>query len=77
LKYKNDTIIINITTDIKKKGGFCMTTKKDLDISKEMRNLKKILKQIPKDRQAIAQSLYNELEFMQKTLETLREQVTQ
>ena len=52
-----------------------MAIKKDLDISKEMRNLKKILRQIPKDRQAIAQSLYNELEFMQKTLDILRQQI--
>ena len=52
-----------------------MAINKDLDISKEMKDLKRILKQIPKDRQAIAQSLYNELEFMQKTLETLRQQV--
>lgn len=44
-------------------------------ISKEMKELKRILNQIPADRQAIAQSLYNELEFMQKTLVKLREQV--
>lgn len=43
--------------------------------SKEMKELKKILKQIPKDRQAIAQSLYDELEFMQQTLSRLKEQV--
>jgi hypothetical protein len=50
---------------------------KNIPISKEMKELKQILKQIPADRQAIAQSLYNELEFMQKTLITLREQVNE
>lgn len=54
----------------KSKGSVFMTT-----ISKEMKELKRILNQIPADRQAIAQSLYNELEFMQKTLVKLREQV--
>lgn len=51
------------------------TFKKDIDISKDMRELKRTLKEIPKDRQAIAQSLYTELAFMQKTLQSLREQV--
>lgn len=49
---------------------------KNVDVSKEMKELKKILKQIPEDRQPIAQSLYNELEFMQKTLEQLKETIT-
>lgn len=44
-------------------------------VSQEMKKLKTILKQIPKDRQPVAQSLYNELVFMQKTLETLKQQV--
>lgn len=52
-----------------------MGSVKDLDTSKEMKKLKTILKQIPKDRQAIAQSLYNELVFMQKTLEVLKQQI--
>lgn len=43
--------------------------------SREMKQLKAILKQIPKERQAIARSLYNELVFMQQTLETLRQQI--
>lgn len=47
----------------------------DLDLSAEMKKLKSILKKIPKDRQPIAQSLYNELVFMQKTLETLKTQI--
>lgn len=54
-----------------------MTLAKNTIISKDMKELKRILKQIPKDRQAIAQSLYNELEFMQKTLVKLREQIEQ
>ncbi|GAA0121737.1 hypothetical protein UT300018_10530 [Clostridium faecium] len=49
--------------------------KKNIDISKDMKALKKILKDIPKDRQPIAQSLYNELLFMQNTLIKLKEQV--
>ena len=52
-----------------------MTLPKVTDISKDMKKLKAILKQIPKDRQAIAQSLYNELVFMQKTLEILKQQI--
>jgi prefoldin subunit 5 len=53
-----------------------MATKtKVSDISKDMKQLRELLKQIPADRQAIAQSLYNELEFMQKTLETLKKQI--
>ena len=54
-----------------------MTSSKNTVISKDMKELKRILKQIPKDRQAIAQSLYNELEFMQQTLVKLREQIEQ
>lgn len=52
-----------------------MTIKKDIDISSDMKKLKTILRQIPKERQAVAQSLYNELVFMQKTLATLKQQV--
>lgn len=44
-------------------------------LSKEMKKLRTIMKTIPKDRQAIAQSIFNELEFMQKTLVTLKEQI--
>lgn len=48
---------------------------KNIDLSKEMKGLKKILKDIPKDRQPIAQSLFNELSFMQKTLIELKKQI--
>ena len=36
---------------------------KNKDISKEMKQLKKVLKLIPKDRLPIAQNIYNELLF--------------
>jgi hypothetical protein len=52
-----------------------MKSLKDAPTSKNMKDLKKLLKQIPADRQAIAQSLYNELEFMQKTLVQLKETI--
>lgn len=45
------------------------------NISKDMKQLKELLKQIPKDRQPIAESIYNELSFMQKTLNSLKKQV--
>lgn len=45
------------------------------DVSAEMKKLKASMKDIPKERQALAQSLYNELVFMQKTLSTLKDQV--
>lgn len=48
---------------------------KNTDVSTELRKLKKILKDIPKDRQPIAQSLYDELVFMQQTLVKLKKQV--
>jgi len=44
-------------------------------ITKEMRDLKKLLKQIPDDRKAVANSLYNELLFMDGTLTKLRNQI--
>ena len=44
-------------------------------VSKEMKDVKRILKKVPKERKAIAQSLYNEIEFMQNTLAKLREQI--
>lgn len=48
---------------------------KNIEISKEMKKLSKILKEVPKDRQPIAQSLFEELVFMQKTLVKLKEQI--
>lgn len=49
--------------------------KQDITVSKDMKELKTLLKQIPKDRQPIAESVYNELLFMQKTLNSLKKQV--
>lgn len=48
---------------------------KNSEISKEMKSLGKLLKKVPEERRAIAQSLYNELVFMQNTLATLKEQI--
>lgn len=48
---------------------------KNKDISKEMKRLKKVLKLIPKDREPIATNIYNELIFMQKTLDNLKREV--
>lgn len=48
---------------------------KNKDISKEMKQLKRILKVIPKDRQPIAQNIYNELLFIQNTLDKLKSEV--
>ena len=48
---------------------------KSKDISKEMKQLKKVLKLIPKDRLPIAQNIYNELLFIQRTLDKLKEEV--
>ena len=48
---------------------------KTIDLSAELRKLKRILKEIPKDRQPIAESLFNEISFMEKTLVKLKDQV--
>ncbi len=52
-----------------------MTVPKNSEVSKEMRSVRRLLKKVPEDRKAIAQSLYNELVFMQNTLATLKEQI--
>lgn len=52
-------------------------SKKVTAISSDMKKLKTILKQIPNDRLPIAQSLYNELVFIQNTLDTLKAQVNE
>ncbi|PEY30484.1 hypothetical protein COE58_27620 [Bacillus cereus] len=53
------------------------TSKKVTAISSDMKKLKTILKQIPNDRLPIAQSLYNELVFIQNTLDALKTQVNE
>jgi hypothetical protein len=45
------------------------------DLPKELKQLKKVLKNVPKDRQPIAENLFDELAFMDQTMQKLREQV--
>ena|SRR5699024_1722407 len=52
-----------------------MTKKKNKIISTDMKQVEQLLKDIPEDRRAIAQGLYNELVFMQNTMASLKEQV--
>lgn len=52
-----------------------MSKKKDIDISAEMKKVKAMLKKIPKERQAIANTLFNEIVFMQNTLTELKARV--
>lgn len=52
-----------------------MTKKKKAVISADMKKVEKLLQDIPEDRRAIGQGLYNELVFMQNTLKKLKEQV--
>lgn len=52
-----------------------MTSKQKSKVSTDMRKVKRLLKEIPEERQAIATGLYNELVFMQNTLDSLKEQV--
>lgn len=52
-----------------------MTNKKKKMISEDMKKVKELLKDIPDDRRSIANSLYNELVFMQNTLQILKKQV--
>ncbi|AXF57420.1 hypothetical protein [Salicibibacter kimchii] len=51
------------------------TSKKKANVSTDMKKVKQLLKQIPEDRQPIAQGIYNELIFIQNTLIELRQQV--
>lgn len=48
---------------------------KNTEISTNMKRLKKSLKEVPKEKQPVAQSLFDELVFMQNTLLTLKEQI--
>ena len=45
------------------------------DLPKELKQLKKVLKNVPKDRRPIAENLFDELAFMDQTMQKLREQV--
>lgn len=58
------------------KGVLFMSTRvKKQATSVDMRKLKTILKEVPEDRQPIANNLYSELLFMQQTLKVLKQQV--
>lgn len=52
-----------------------MDLDKDKFIAKELRNLKKIAKNVPSDKKLIADSIIKELSFMAYTLEELRQNV--
>lgn len=52
-----------------------MTKLVNIKTNADMRELKKLLKDVPEDRQPIAKSLYNELLFMQQTLSVLKQRV--
>jgi len=45
------------------------------NVSADMKKIKRILKKVVPDRLAIANTLYDELEFMQKTLAKLKNQI--
>lgn len=60
-----------------KKGADTMGKIPYRELSKEMKRLKRTLKDIPEDRRPIGESLFDELAFMDKTLETLRAQVNE
>lgn len=49
--------------------------KKDNHISTDMQQVKGLLKEVPEDRQPIANTLYEELVFMQRTMTKLKQQV--
>ena len=46
-------------------------------ISSDMKNLRKWIKEVPKERLPVAKSLFEELVFMQNTLVTLKKQVNE
>lgn len=52
-----------------------MEKTKVIDISTDMKKLRTILRKLPKEKKVIAGNLYRELEFMQRTLETLKEDI--
>lgn len=52
-----------------------MVSKHNIEKSNEMKKLEKILKNVPKDRQPVAQNLFKELLFMEQTLTELKKQI--
>jgi len=53
------------------------TSKKKIDFTTDMKKVERLLKDIPEDRQPIAHNIYNELCFIQNTLDELKQQVAQ
>ncbi len=56
-------------------GCFAMTVKSDKQRSKELRDLKKILKLVPQDRKSIAEKLIQRITFMAGVLDDLQEHI--
>lgn len=52
-----------------------MRLARDTTTSSEIKKLKVIMKNVPKERLPVAEALFNELEFMQKTLVILKAQI--
>lgn len=52
-----------------------MTKTKKPVVSADMKKVRRLMRDIPEDRRAIAQGLFKELVFMQNTLNSLRQQV--
>lgn len=52
-----------------------MTRKKEVATKTELKEVRKTLKELPKDKQEIGLNLISELEFMQETLQNLKKQV--
>ena len=56
-------------------GDCTMKIARDKALSKDLRELKKLLKLVPDDRRTIAEKLINEIVFITKTLAELRKSV--
>lgn len=56
-------------------GCFAMTVKEDKARSKDLRELKKILKLVPQDRKSIAEKLIQRIIFMAGVLDDLQEHI--
>ena len=52
-----------------------MEKDKVIDISTDMKKLRTILRKLPKDKVTVVEPLFKELEFMQKTLESLKKEI--
>ncbi|MFC0905276.1 hypothetical protein ACFHWD_11320 [Clostridium sp. MT-14] len=52
-----------------------MEKDKVIDISTDMKKLRTILRKLPKDKVTVVEPLFKELEFMQRTLESLKKEI--